>query len=183
MGVPAYNVVSLPSSYAELPPPTTQPTPPPAIKRERPAPLTAFEALEKKALEEKLQRARSATLASVSFQNFQIPKDGVDSRETPPTGSSGALSPPQDTAPNARDNDNRQDDKNRFLSDRRGSSVALNQKLIAPRSSYQLLAGTLIPGVLLTALNSDLPGQILGQVSQNVFDSGSGNHLLLPHTQ
>ncbi len=42
------------------------------------------------------------------------------------------------------------------------------------------MAGTVIPGLLLTALNSDLPGQILGQVSQNVFDTVSGNHLLLP---
>ena len=42
------------------------------------------------------------------------------------------------------------------------------------------MAGTLIPGLLLTGLNSDLPGQILGQVAQNVFDTSSGNHLLVP---
>jgi type IV secretory pathway VirB10-like protein len=42
------------------------------------------------------------------------------------------------------------------------------------------MAGNVIPGLVLTVLNSDLPGQILGQVSQNVFDTVSGHHLLLP---
>jgi len=38
----------------------------------------------------------------------------------------------------------------------------------------------LIPGVMLTGINSDLPGQLVGQVSQNVFDTVSGNYLLIP---
>ena len=42
------------------------------------------------------------------------------------------------------------------------------------------MAGTLIPGLLLSGLNSDLPGQIVGQVSQNVFDTKSGAYLLIP---
>jgi len=49
-----------------------------------------------------------------------------------------------------------------------------------PRSKYELLAGTIIPGFLLTGLNSDLPGQIMGQVSRNVYDSASGKYLLIP---
>jgi type IV secretion system protein VirB10 len=42
------------------------------------------------------------------------------------------------------------------------------------------MAGTQIPGVLITGINSDLPGQILGQVSQNTFDSVTGKYLLIP---
>jgi type IV secretion system protein VirB10 len=42
------------------------------------------------------------------------------------------------------------------------------------------MGGTLIPGVLLTGINSDLPGQILGQVSQSVYDTVSGAYLLVP---
>jgi len=34
--------------------------------------------------------------------------------------------------------------------------------------------------VLLTGIDSDLPGQIEGQVSQNVYDTVSGTHLILP---
>ena len=33
---------------------------------------------------------------------------------------------------------------------------------------------------LLTAINSDLPGQIIGQVRENVYDTVSGNYLLIP---
>jgi type IV secretion system protein VirB10 len=34
--------------------------------------------------------------------------------------------------------------------------------------SYELKAGTLIPGILITGINSDLPGNVLVQVSENV---------------
>jgi len=34
--------------------------------------------------------------------------------------------------------------------------------------------------VLLTGLNSDLPGELIGQVSENVKDSATGRHLLIP---
>lgn len=47
-------------------------------------------------------------------------------------------------------------------------------------SSFTLYAGTVIPGLLITGINSDLPGPIVGQVSQNVYDSVSGRYLLLP---
>ena len=33
---------------------------------------------------------------------------------------------------------------------------------------------------MLTAINSDLPGQVTGQVRENVYDSGTGKHLLIP---
>ena len=45
---------------------------------------------------------------------------------------------------------------------------------------YEAEAGTIIPAVMLGAVNSDLPGQILGQVPENVHDSETGEHLLIP---
>ena len=41
-------------------------------------------------------------------------------------------------------------------------------------------AGTIIPAVLLTGVNSDLPGQLIAQVRENVFDTESGQYLLVP---
>lgn len=178
-GIPPYNVVSLPSSYAELPPPTPASTPVARTRVEPPRPLSNVEALEQKALEEKIQRARSAKLAAVSFQNFQIPPDNAPGSSPPALPESPSLDT-SSTGNSPRDDDNRQDDKSTFLSTRRATTPFLNQKLTPSRSQYQLMAGTLIPGLLLTALNSDLPGQIMGQVSQNVFDTVTGNHLLLP---
>jgi type IV secretion system protein TrbI len=43
-----------------------------------------------------------------------------------------------------------------------------------------LSRGSVIPALLLTGINADLPGRILAQVSQNVFDSATGQHLLIP---
>jgi type IV secretion system protein VirB10 len=42
------------------------------------------------------------------------------------------------------------------------------------------MAGSVIPAVLVSGINSDLPGPILAQVSQNVFDSATGKYLLVP---
>ena len=45
---------------------------------------------------------------------------------------------------------------------------------------FELKTGAVIPSVMVTGINSDLPGNIIAQVSQNVFDSATGKHLLLP---
>ena len=56
----------------------------------------------------------------------------------------------------------------------------LAQPLIPPASPYEIQAGTVIPGALVTGINSDLPGQIIGVVTENVFDSVTGKYLLIP---
>src|SRR5206468_3185074 len=49
-----------------------------------------------------------------------------------------------------------------------------------PTSRYEVKAGTIIPAVLVTGVNSDLPGQMIAQVRENVFDTESGQYLLVP---
>jgi type IV secretory pathway VirB10-like protein len=49
-----------------------------------------------------------------------------------------------------------------------------------PASPYQLMAGTIIAASLVSGLNSDLPGFVIAQVTENVFDSTAGRHLLVP---
>lgn len=56
----------------------------------------------------------------------------------------------------------------------------LDSKIEAPHSPYELRAGFVIPATLISGINSELPGQIIGQVAQDVFDSATGNHLLIP---
>jgi type IV secretory pathway VirB10-like protein len=56
----------------------------------------------------------------------------------------------------------------------------LSASVQKPISPYEIQAGTVIPGVLITGINSDLPGQITGQVRENVYDSITGNYLLIP---
>lgn len=47
-------------------------------------------------------------------------------------------------------------------------------------SDYQVFAGTIIPGLMLTGADSDLPGTIIGQVAENVYDTTTGQYLLIP---
>ncbi|MEQ1612382.1 MAG: TrbI/VirB10 family protein, partial [Hyphomicrobiaceae bacterium] len=49
-----------------------------------------------------------------------------------------------------------------------------------PASPYQLMAGTVIAASLVSGLNSDLPGFVIAQVTENIFDSIAGRHLLIP---
>jgi type IV secretory pathway VirB10-like protein len=49
-----------------------------------------------------------------------------------------------------------------------------------PMSPYTVMEGSIIPAVLVSGINSDLPGPILAQVSENVLDSATGKYLLVP---
>jgi type IV secretory pathway VirB10-like protein len=49
-----------------------------------------------------------------------------------------------------------------------------------PISKYELKAGSIISGVLMGGINSDLPGSVIGQVSENIYDSPTGAYLLIP---
>ncbi|SDO53452.1 TrbI/VirB10 family protein [Pseudomonas jinjuensis] len=56
----------------------------------------------------------------------------------------------------------------------------LDSSIEAPRFPYELRAGFVIPATLISGINSELPGQIIAQVSQGVYDTPTGKHLLLP---
>ena len=49
-----------------------------------------------------------------------------------------------------------------------------------PRSPYEVKAGSYIPAALITGINSDLPGSVNAQVTENVYDTVTGNYLLIP---
>ena len=61
-----------------------------------------------------------------------------------------------------------------------GRSTDQAVTLHPPASAFSVMAGSVIPAVLVSGINSDLPGPILAQVSQNVFDSATGKYLLVP---
>ena len=53
-------------------------------------------------------------------------------------------------------------------------------RLVSPVSPWTVQAGSAIAASLITGLNSDLPGLVTAQVTQNVHDSVTGQHLLIP---
>lgn len=56
----------------------------------------------------------------------------------------------------------------------------LDSQIEAPRTPFELRAGFVVPATLISGINSELPGQIMAQVSQHVFDTPTGKHLLIP---
>ncbi len=56
----------------------------------------------------------------------------------------------------------------------------LPNQVVPQKSPNELKRGSVIPATLISGLNSDLPGRIMAQVSQNVYDSATGYRLLVP---
>ena len=60
-----------------------------------------------------------------------------------------------------------------------GSNVSPH-RIEAAASPWLISSGSVIAASLITGLNSDLPGLVVGQVSENIYDSVTGRTLLIP---
>ena len=69
--------------------------------------------------------------------------------------------------------------KDAFLNQALPNEYSRNS-VIFQRSDFELKAGTIIPCVLISGMNSDLPGNAIAQVSENVWDTATGKYLLIP---
>lgn len=146
----------------------------------------------RQALLEETYKAQSAPLLANLDEPEAAPPSG------PPPGASGKPSltggsPPPDQAPPVQvpapgpgggagpPDQNMQQRKNEFLATSGvNTTTSLAQPIRTPRSPFELLAGAIIPTSLITGIDSDLPGQIIGQVRENVYDTVSGRYLLIP---
>ncbi|MFS2204069.1 TrbI/VirB10 family protein [Variovorax sp. Varisp36] len=75
---------------------------------------------------------------------------------------------------------NRQDRKEAFLANAGDTATRNPGSLQLPASPYQVMAGTVVPAALVTGINSDLPGQVIANVTEAVYDTATGRHLLIP---
>ncbi|MBP8275463.1 MAG: TrbI/VirB10 family protein [Propionivibrio sp.] len=74
---------------------------------------------------------------------------------------------------------NRQNQKEAFLAG--GTTQTRNSgNLQMPASPYQVMAGTVIAGALVTGIKSDLPGDVIATVTEPVYDTATGKFLLIP---
>ena len=79
------------------------------------------------------------------------------------------------------ENDQNLQEEKRSFSNQSGSKQSYaTSALTTPLSPYEIKAGSMVPVVLITGLNSDLPGNIIAQVRENVYDTVSGKYLLIP---
>ena len=94
-----------------------------------------------------------------------------------------AVGDPKEHRPVEFDLENDQNLQNRkldFLNQKVETAIYNPHQLQDPASPHQVMAGTIIPASLVTGINSDLPGRIIAQVTENVYDTVSGAHLLIP---
>ena len=132
------------------------------------------------------RREREQAAASVVF--FTVSARSVGSSRVAPALAAGSATPaasadgiaPQATAGDDLSIQNGQSQKEAFLSARADQAIYLPQRLQTPRSPYQLMAGSVIAAALITGLNSDLPGQVVAQVTEDVYDTVTGRFLLIP---
>ena len=73
-----------------------------------------------------------------------------------------------------------QDHKLAFLNGNPDHGTVSPDRIEAPASPYVLQAGAVIAAALLTGIRSDLPGQVTAQVTEDVYDSPTGQVLLIP---
>jgi type IV secretion system protein VirB10 len=85
-----------------------------------------------------------------------------------------------DTASVADGDPNHQAHKVAFL--RAGTPAeGVNPHVLMPAASrWMVSAGSIIAASLITGVNSDLPGEVTAQVTENVYDSPTGQTLLIP---
>ena len=67
-----------------------------------------------------------------------------------------------------------------FLGEEVDSAIYNPHRLQDPASPYQVMAGTVIGASLITGINSDLPGRVIAQVTENIYDTVSGRYVLIP---
>jgi type IV secretion system protein VirB10 len=106
----------------------------------------------------------------------------VGTSPSPQTGSTSALDTRSPHLSLDLDRDqNDQQRKTDFINQAAARGVYNDHALQTLASPYEVLAGSVISASLLTGLDSDLPGMITAQVTEDVHDSVTGRILLIPH--
>jgi type IV secretion system protein TrbI len=164
-------LASLPRDYTGLPRQVPKLGPPlpgdlgkPIVAAGAPAPPTASNSL--------AQEEEAALKSQLFVQTNYTQALGVIA-QTP----SGSAAPAQPTATGTHAS---KDHKLAFLNgpvDRRAVS---SDRVQPPASRYVLQAGSIIPAALITGIRSDLPGEVTAQVTEDVYDSPTGQFLLIP---
>ncbi len=133
----------------------------------------------------RLQQAEQVRAAAHSSQLFFQPSMGGGDSTTALTTAGSPANPVSSllgalTNATSTDVKSDADRKVAFMDRASDTQVVSDARLTAPASPYLLSTGSVIPAALITGLRSDIPGQVLAQVTQDVRDSVNGRYLLIP---
>ena len=134
------------------------------------------------------QQARQATEAGVFFQlshrdtALAVSASSTDAGgpDNTPASAQLAAGDPNRISLDPDHDQNYQQRKLDFLNQKTDRSIYNPHGLQDPVSPYEVLAGSIIAASLITGINSDLPGEVTAQVTEDVYDTVSGHTLLIP---
>lgn len=202
----AESLDQLPKDYSKIPVPVKpaipvlgEPLPgdlgPAIVSAERQRQTNVLAAYNDPAHADRLTRLRDAEEAARATVFFRSSGNGAKPAATVSTTSAGSPSAPvsgnqsfnpmgaptaaaQPADPTAAQN--RQEQKAAFVANAGDTATRNLASLQMPASPYQVMAGTVIPAALVTGINSDLPGQVIANVTEAVYDTATGRYLLIP---
>jgi len=184
-GKPGDTIAGASASYGDVPrlgPPLPGDLGRPILKHQQEAGLApmsdpAAEAAARAVVEAEAERQRLAAEAKAARESGVMVQ--VAGRSSPvteiPVGASAQMGDGQGLVPA------RPSEPAAPLVGRANGDDEINPHRLTPAASpWTLHAGSVIAASLITGLNSDLPGFVTAQVTENVFDSVSGSSLLIP---
>lgn len=131
------------------------------------------------------EAARSAVFFRSSGAVKAAPSPTASTAMPEPVSSNQPFNPMAPAVASAQPTDptavqNRQDHKQAFVANGGDTATRNPASLQLPASPYQVMAGTIIPAALVTGINSGLPGQVIANVTEAVYDTATGRFLLIP---
>ncbi|HEL3180552.1 TPA: TrbI/VirB10 family protein [Stenotrophomonas maltophilia] len=186
----------LPADYSKLPPKVPELGPPlpgdlgPAIVKSQQPVTPTYAPPGHDPEDARRKEADAAAASSVFFRSGQQGKaaapGAAQAAAAAPDSALAGFDPlaagPASTAAQPSDPtaaQNGQGQKEAFL---KGASTETRNSghLQMPASPYQVMAGTVIAAALVTGIKSDLPGDVIGTVTEPVYDTATGKFLLIP---
>ena len=128
------------------------------------------------------QQAIQAKESGVFFRIENRPRQDTPAVTNQPPQTAAATGSPDAnrlTLDPERDQNNQQR-KLDFLSQSDSGGIYNPHALQTPVSPHQVMAGSVIAASLISGINSDLPGLVAAQVTENVYDTVTGRTLLIP---
>jgi type IV secretory pathway VirB10-like protein len=142
----------------------------------------------------RLKEAEAAAQSAVFFRSgIQNKNPSTDPPKSSTTATAGSPLPSQPFNPlgasvastaaqpiDAAATQNQQDQKEAFLNKPGSANTNNSGDLHLPISPYEVMSGTVIAAALVTGIKSDLPGDVIATVTEPVYDTATGEHVLIP---
>lgn len=127
--------------------------------------------------------ALNASITAYTGSHSSMQSEQRNETTVPISAAERPMMQPSNVAINA--NENAYDvsaniDKEQFFERSQPDNQWINSNIRTAGQKYEIKTGSVIPAAMVTAINSDLPGNMIAQVTQNIYDSATGNYLLIP---